>query len=667
MHRLFDFSDRAVGFFVVLAWLRWPGPRIEVTGFFMNFPAVLHALLLLGLGCVLGSRAQDRVDTTLTLPSVLVEEQRVEIAAATGQRRWRLETTDLESAEAITVAELLEARTGLFVKRYGSSGLATFSLRGSSATQTLLLIDGHRVADPQSGLIDLTLLPTALLESVEVVHGPAAAAYGSGAIGGVVRLHTLRPSAQLGGRGTLRLGAYGERSIGTVVHGGAGKVALLGAVERSRTGGAYPYPNPFPPPRMRRREGADRQMTTVFGKVRFEGSWRLEGTLWLTTARRSLPSPGNAPPVDARQTDRQQRLLLRAERPLSSGRLSLRGSYQRTWLAYINRFARESDTTRTRGVALAVALDQVLNASWALRVQAEAQWEQAALRGRVDQRLAALAAHLTGRRGRLGLDPALRLDLYATAGRSFLALSPQLGLNLTLRANQLYLKGFIGRAFRAPTLGERFYRPGGNPDLRPEQGWTTEFGLYARVRLMELELTAFQTMLTNQIVWYPGLVAPGLQLWRPVNVGRVRTRGLEASLRTRLSLTPHVHLQGGLFYTLTRAEDRSHPGTRAYGRQLRYVPLHQLKAFLDGQLGPIWLGIQVRRTGQRYLTTDETQALTPFTVLDARLGVQQRVASVRLALSLTVENLTDTAYEVVRFYPMPPRHLRVQLRLDLLP
>ncbi|WP_243664067.1 TonB-dependent receptor, partial [Rhodothermus marinus] len=61
---------------------------------------------------------------------------------------------------------MLEARTGLFVKRYGSGGLATLSLRGSGATQTLLLIDGHRVADPQSGLIDLTLLPTVLLSAV---------------------------------------------------------------------------------------------------------------------------------------------------------------------------------------------------------------------------------------------------------------------------------------------------------------------------------------------------------------------------------------------------------------------------------------------------------------------------------------------------------------------
>ncbi len=667
MHRLFDRTGLEAGPSVVLAWLRWPGPRIEVTGFFMGASVVCCGLVLLGLGCALGARAQERADTTLALPPVVVEGERLEQPREAGRRLWRLEATELERTGAITAAELLEARTGLFVKRYGSGGLATLALRGSGATQTLLLIDGHRVADPQSGLIDLTLLPTVLLSSVEVVHGPAAATYGSGAIGGVVRLYTLQPKVRPGGRIALRLGAFGERSLGTVVHAGAGRVAVLGAVEHSRITGDYPYPNPLPPPTVRRRQGADRAMTSVFGKVRYAGVWRLEGTLWLTEVRRSLPGPGNAPPVDAHQTDHQRRLLLLAERPLPGGRLTLRGSYQHTLLAYANRLIDEADTTRTRGLALEATLDQALYPHWAMTALVEARWERAALRGGVDQRTAALALHLSGQQGQLRVYPALRLDLYATASRTFHAFSPQLGLNLALKEGTLHLKGLVGRAFRAPTLGERFFRPGGNPDLKPERGWATEAGLYAHLRPFLLELTTFQTTLADQIVWYPSFVAPGLQLWRPLNVGRVRTRGVEASLRADVPLAASLRLQGGLFYTFTRAEDRSNPATRAYGHQLRYVPPHQLKAFLDVQAGPLTLGFDARHLGRRYLTTDETQALAPFTVLDAHLRLEQSVARARLSFGLTFENLTDTAYEVVRFYPMPPRHVRVQLLVDLLP
>lgn len=667
MHWLFDYSGCKAVRFVVLAWLRWPGPHIEVAGFFMGCSAFRYGLLLLGLGCVLCAQAQEQPDTSLALPPVVIEAKRTERSREVSQRLWRLEAADWDLNGARTAAELLEARTGLFVKRYGSGGLATLSLRGSSATQTLLLIDGHRVADPQSGMIDLTLLPTMLLTSVEIVHGPAAAAYGSGAIGGVVRLHTLRPTRRPGGRVALRLGAFGEHSLGAIAHAGAGRLAGLGAIEHSYTTGDYPYPNPLPPPKVRRREGAARQMTSMLGKVRYESDWLLEATLWLTEAHRSLPGPANAPPVDAHQTDRQQRVLWLAKRPLPAGQLSVRGSYQKTLLTYVNHFARESDTTRTHSWTLAATVDQALPPHGVLNVQAEMRWEHAALKGGVHQYVAALGAHLTGHWGRLRLYPSLRLDRYATVGYTFHALSPQLGWNLALRDGTLHLKGLAGRAFRAPTLGERFYRPGGNPTLQPEQGWTTEVGLYARVQPFTLELTAFQTILTDQIVWYPSLVAPGLQLWRPVNVLRVRTRGLEASLQADVPLTTHFRLRSGLLYTRTHAEDRSNPATQAYGHQLRYVPLGQLKAFGEVQAGPIGLGIDARYTGRRYVTTDETQALAPFTVLDAHLRLEQLLARARLSFGLIVENLTNRAYEVVRFYPMPPRHMRMQLRLDLLP
>jgi vitamin B12 transporter len=624
-------------------------------------------LLLWSLLGLRGAWAQEHADTTRMLPPVVIEGRQTPSTLIAGQRLWRLEASGIDAGSISTVAEVLEARTGLWVRRYGSGGMATASLRGTSATQTLLLVDGHRVADPQSGVLDLTLLPTVLLEAVDVVHGPAAALYGSGAMGGVVHLYTLRPTVQLGARATARLGAYGERSIGAVLHGGKGRIAAVAAAERSLATGDYPYPNPLPPPETRRREGADRQMTTIFGKVHYENVWRFEGTLWTTEVHRSLPGPGNAPPIDAWQTDRAHRLLLRAWRALPKGRFTFGGHYQHTKLHYVNTYARQKDTTKTYMLALRGVLEQAVDDRWAIALSAEGRWERAALRGGVEGYAGALAWQGSGQLGRFWLYPALRVDGYATEGRLFQALSPQLGLNLALMTNRLHLKGQIGRMFRAPTLGERFYVPGGNPNLRPERGWALESGLLMSLSGFTVELSTFYTALADQIVWYPALVAPGLQLWQPINVGQVRTRGLEASLATEQIPLGPMKLQGGSFYTYTRAEDRSDPRSRAYGHQLRYVPLHQFKTFLEVQWAALRIGLQGRYTGRRYLTTDETQALKPYAIFDGYLSWEQIRRYVRLALGLSVENLADHPYEVIRFYPMPPRHLRVQLRIDLNP
>ncbi len=69
----------------------------------------------------------------------------------------------------------------------GASGASFVNLRGIGASRTLTLLDGRRVTPAtRTGAVDISLLPEALVERVEVVTGGASAAYGSDAVSGVV-------------------------------------------------------------------------------------------------------------------------------------------------------------------------------------------------------------------------------------------------------------------------------------------------------------------------------------------------------------------------------------------------------------------------------------------------------------------------------------------------
>ncbi|PHY17202.1 TonB-dependent siderophore receptor [Caulobacter sp. BP25] len=69
----------------------------------------------------------------------------------------------------------------------GNNGTATVNLRGLGANRTLVLVDGKRqTPTTQSGTVDLNLIPTALIKSIDVVSGGGSAVYGSDAIAGVV-------------------------------------------------------------------------------------------------------------------------------------------------------------------------------------------------------------------------------------------------------------------------------------------------------------------------------------------------------------------------------------------------------------------------------------------------------------------------------------------------
>ena len=628
-------------------------------------------VLLLGLLCPHPAGAQAGRDTTVVLPEIEVEADRAQDPALTAaERLTRLGPAALEAIAARSVADVLDARTGLVVQRYGD-GLATASLRGVGTAHTLVLLDGLRLADPQTGQVDLSLLPTLLLEGVEVVHGAASGRGGSGALGGAVRLHTLRADGSPSARASSSVGAFGERSGGLVAMGRTGRWAGLASFEARYAPGDFPYRDATRvPAREVRRTGADRTLTTFFGRARYRAEQtRFSIAAWHNRAERGLPGPANAPPGAARQWDRHLRLWADLTRPHAQGTTTAHLLAQQTWLRYLNPSIATDDTSRTRSLALDLKHDRVVGSHWLLEVGGTVGIDQAALRDGVAQARLGTSVHGMGAYGRWLLYPAVRADAYRSEGRTTLALSPHLGVNVQpFSTRGIRLKASVGRAFRVPTFNERFWQPGGNPDLQAERGWSLDAGVLIQQQwepyTFEAEVTAFATRLRDQIVWRPSLVDAGVQVWRPANLNRVVTHGLEASLQSRGALGP-AGFDGGFTFTLTDARDRSDPDAASYDHRLRYVPRQQLKAHAGFGVGPLRLHASARFVGHRPLTTDGSQRLAPYRVLDAQLRYTHAWDKVTATLAVAIENLLDADYAVVRFYPMPPRHARLRLTLDL--
>ena len=76
----------------------------------------------------------------------------------------------------------------------GGPGANTIGLRGMSPSRTLVLLNGRRVSPAGSrgsvGAADLNVLPTAIIDRVEVLRDGASSVYGSDAVAGVVNIQT---------------------------------------------------------------------------------------------------------------------------------------------------------------------------------------------------------------------------------------------------------------------------------------------------------------------------------------------------------------------------------------------------------------------------------------------------------------------------------------------
>lgn len=97
----------------------------------------------------------------------------------------------LESRNPQNLAEALQNIQGVYFKDYGGLGnTKTISMRGSSSEQVLVMLDGQRLNNPQTGQVDFASLAIEGIERIEVVRGGNSALYGSDAVGGVINIIT---------------------------------------------------------------------------------------------------------------------------------------------------------------------------------------------------------------------------------------------------------------------------------------------------------------------------------------------------------------------------------------------------------------------------------------------------------------------------------------------
>ena len=605
-------------------------------------------------------------DTLLVLPEITVTATRTPHAHAVAPARVTvLDREDVVASGSRNVAELLAGRSTGFIRFYGQGGLATLSLRGAAPSQTLLLIDGQRMSDPQTGQIDLSLLPSILLDDVEIVHGAGSALYGSDGMAGVVNLRTLPMESASSFAVRVGAGAFGERYAGGRVSQGIGRWRTGLAVEASAANGDFSVPRAIARRPNARRDGADRSQGSLYATARRSGDrHHLAVSAWMAGADRGLPGPVTTPNVGERQWDRQVRLWASDSFEWQGSQIRIGGGTHAASLRYLNPQLEIDDTGTSTGYFAEGTLTTI-GPGYSLTTGGSADVHRARHPSRRTAAVSHAALFSAGSVGMRGLTayPALRIDGYAAPSTGTkVALSPKLGLAAAVPAIASgRFKASIGRTFRAPTMNERYWQPGGNPDLRPERGWHADAGVtYARGRIL-IELSTFLSSVQDEIRW---LRTPAGH-YAPSNLLRTRSLGAELSTGFSASIGRRRHVNGGLVLTWTRATDRSDPENASFGQQLRYVPVVQAKANASFHAGPASLDLDGRYVGRRYVTTDGTESIDPYLIADVQLRLRRQIAGASMTFATALENVLNTRYAVIQYYPMPPRHLRFSLSVEI--
>jgi vitamin B12 transporter len=138
-------------------------------------------------------QAQDTIQKVNPLKEVLVSSSRIDLPFQENSRTIQIVTADdIKKLGVTNVADALQFVAGIDVRRQGLNGMqADLYIRGGGFDQTLLLIDGIKVDDPQTGHHTMNLaLPIEVIKRIEIIKGPAARVFGQNAFTGAINIVT---------------------------------------------------------------------------------------------------------------------------------------------------------------------------------------------------------------------------------------------------------------------------------------------------------------------------------------------------------------------------------------------------------------------------------------------------------------------------------------------
>jgi vitamin B12 transporter len=600
----------------------------------------LSCALLLSLAPALSAQqpapapAASKVDTDV----VVTAEAAPEPSETLGAAATVIDASEIARTKATTVLDLLRTVPGLdVVQSGGPGGVTSLFLRGTSSTQTLVLVDGVPLNSPYFGGTDLSAVSTANVERIEVVRGPFSALYGSEAIGGVVRIFTKRAAAAgVSGHASLAFGnADGAEGLGEF---GFSEGALSGTFGFRRTLFSGDQPNEF------------FSGTTLSGSLTAQiGEGASAGVVVRReTGRTGVPTDG-ATPTPQRSTTGDTTTL---EVPLSfslSKNLLLEASvrYVRDTPSYADpesSFSWSSTDARRAGGRAA------LTGTWgAQRLAAGVDFERTQVSNESNFGVALDGA--TARTFAVFAEDRIAIDgerLVATAGVRWddassygSALSPRVTAAWRVLPS-LKLRAAAGSAFRAPSLGELYYPYSGNPDLQPERSTSWELGAEQTLAPgVVAEATAFWNDIRD-------LIQYDAQTFTNQNVGHARTRGVEAAVRTAVG--ERAFLRAAYTYLDAEDLDAHEPLIRRPRHRASLTAGSGIGAGGSWSVTGMWVGARPDRSSADFTTPVEEPSYL-------RVDAAMTLPPVVWALSpwIRVTNLLGREYAEVNGFPAPGR------------
>lgn len=595
---------------------------------------------------------------TISLKEVDVKSTRTNLSGI-GKKTESIDSLTKQQFIYNSLGEVLSLNTPVFIKNYGPGSLSSTSFRGGSASHTGIIWNGFNIQNGMLGQIDLSLIPSVLFDNINIEYGGSSSLWGSGAVGGSIHLNN-KPLFSKGFTtiANISKGSYGLFNASTNIEVSNKKFISSTKAYLQNSLNNYAYKDTLDKIKpLQTQKHAAYSFKGLLQEFRFLLTQKQSLTVngWYNIGTRQLPVFNTLNVSRAEQFDANFKTTATWNYLSNNFHSIVRGAFFNDALNYRDSaFAIDSKSNLKTFIG-----ENENNLNWSKHNIFNFGINHTSYSGKTDNygglKTLQKTAIFIGNKfsffnQRLITYVSLRGE-YISNGKLPLTGSAALEYKIT---NAITAKVNAAKVYRQPTLNELYWKPGGNPLLLPEQGYTTEGDLSFIHKWDKISLfvsgSAYYRMINNWILWLPGINSV-----TPVNIQEVISRGTETTWKLQYQQNKfRINLNTVTGYVLSTILSSKQENGNTQGKQLIYTPRYSVNSSLSVSYGMASITYYHQYIGYRFTSSDNLQWLTPYHYSSIRCNLKTKLGETAIVLYAACNNVFNTNYTVIagRFMPL---------------
>lgn len=547
--------------------------------------------------------------------------------------------------------------SSLIFKNYGPGGIATASMRGMEARHTSVIWNGIPINSPSLGLTDLAILPFSPRSDITVFRGNASSLFHTSACGSAIIMEERnRFEKSFSAHAAFEAGSFNNKKYAADLQASGLKLYQSLSFKLHDSENNFPFINTSLPesPEQQQQHAAENHFVLT-GQT----GWRITPKDELAFYWHYLDSEREMPPLmtqtrsDAVLKDSLLNSALQFKKVIGSDfslqlKTALLANHQHYHDTIAKIFSESKMLTQYYEGGAAYSITPSFIAQTGI-VYSNTLFDFTNYDN--SKRLEDYSAFTSLRFEKNNFNTSVHLR---KAWRINIPSPLQAAIGIEYRLQAVRLRANAGNSYQFPTGNDLYWKPGGNPELKPEHCRSIETGAdFFFHKTIQLSFTVYRNNVSDWIQWVPDQAG----YYSPRNIKKVRADGIESGITFPIAVQQwKMKLNGS--YTFSRSVNRSTYQALAddiLNKQLIYIPKHAAACSfnLSNHGFTFWMLYQFN--GLRYTTSDHSYFLPAHHLLQCALMYEHSFKKIRLQPYFRISNLTDSAYQSMAWRPMPGR------------